>query len=223
MGRSPRKVPLLSKKNMQKRLIFAKQHQHRSNWKNILWSDETKINLFGSDGKTYVRRPKNKEYDPKYTKKTVKHGGGSMMVWGCFSASGVGPIFWIKDKMCAVDYVGILRNEMLPFAEEEMPLSWQFMHDNDPKHSSRLVKTWLQENSVTILEWPSQSPDLNPIEHLWGILKSKIGHQKSKNLNELWEKVKNAWYSIPTCLNLVESMPRRCQAVINAKGSTTKY
>ena len=71
-----------------------------------------------------------------------KHGGGSIMLWGCFSASGVGPIVWIQEKMNAADYIDILQNKMLPFAEDKMPLKWEFMQDNDPKHSARSVKTW---------------------------------------------------------------------------------
>lgn len=147
------------------------------------------------------------------------------MLWGCFSASGVGPIVWIQGKMNAADYTDVLQNKMLPFAEDEMPLKWEFMQDNDPKHSARSVKTWFQQNEVLVMEWPSQSPDLNPIEHLWGVLKNKIGSFKSKNKQELWEKIQETWYSIPpeVCANLVGSMNRRCQEVIKMKGSSTKY
>lgn len=67
------------------------------------------------------------------------------MVWGCFSEEGVGPIFWIKNKMCAVDYVNILQTIMLPYAKEEMPIRWEFMQDNDPKHASKLVKQWFKK------------------------------------------------------------------------------
>lgn len=222
---SPREVPLLSKKHIANRLSFAKRYIARQNWNNVLWSDETKINMFGSDGKIYVRRPKNTAFDPKYTKKTVKHGGGNIMLWGCFSASGVGPIYWIKDKMCAADYVNILGNIMLPYAKEEMALKWEFMQDNDPKHTSKLVKKWFQDQKINVMEWPAQSPDLNPIEHLWRILKNRIGDYKPKNKDQLWEKVKSEWYSIDplVCANLVNSMPHRCIAVIKNKGSTTKY
>lgn len=222
---SARKVPYLSRKNITCRLSFAKKHLLRANWKNVLWSDETKINLFGSDGKVHVRRPKNSAYDPKHTLKTVKHGGGNILLWGCFSSAGVGPLFWIKDKMCAADYVNILNNVMLPYAKEEMPLIWEFQQDNDPKHSSKLAKKWFQDNNVKLVEWPSQSPDLNPIEHLWGILKKRIAAYKAKNKADLWEKVQAEWFSInpSVCAKLVDSMSRRCTAVIKAQGATTKY
>lgn len=222
---SARKVPYLSQNNINCRLSFASKHVLRRNWKNVLWSDETKVNLFGSDGKVHVRRPKNTAYDPKHTLKTVKHGGGNIMLWGCFSSSGVGPLFWVKDKMCAVDYTNILQNVMLPYAEEEMPLKWEFQQDNDPKHSSKLAKKWFQDNNVHLLEWPSQSPDLNPIEHLWGILKKKIAGYKPKNKADLWEKVQAEWYNIDplVCARLVDSMGRRCTEVLKNKGGTTKY
>lgn len=62
-------------------------------WRNVLWSDETKINLFGSDSLLkYIRRPEGKQFDPRYMIKTVKHGGGNITVWVCFYYSSVGPI-----------------------------------------------------------------------------------------------------------------------------------
>lgn len=86
MARKPSKKPWISKKNVRDRLKFAEKHKDWSiaDWGRILWSDESKFNLFGTDGIRYVRRPTNERNNPKYQMPTVKYGGGSVMVWGKF-------------------------------------------------------------------------------------------------------------------------------------------
>ena len=226
-GRRPVKKPLISKKNRTARLEFAKAHVNwtEQQWNTILWSDESKFNLFGSDGTCYVRRPVRKRLDKKYQWPTVKHGGGNIMVWGCFSSSGTGPIVKIEGKMDKKVYKNILSEHMLPFAEEEMPLRWTFQQDNDPKHSSKFIKDWLKLKNVNVLTWPSQSPDLNPIEHLWEHVKRQLATTRFKNKNDLFDSIKNIWQNIPSdvCKKLVHSMNNRCEAVLDAKGYGTKY
>ena len=99
-GRVARKKPLVSKRNLVSRLKFAKQHVHKDLcfWQNVLWTDESKFNRFGSDGKRYVCHPQNPELSPRYTLKTVKHGGGNVIVWGSFSWCGVGPCIESRDN-----------------------------------------------------------------------------------------------------------------------------
>lgn len=89
----PANKPLLSKRHIKARLVFAKNHASWSSqkWKTVLFSDESKFNLRGSDGTNTIRRPPRQRYNPKYTRKVVKFGGDNVMVWGCFSAAGVGP------------------------------------------------------------------------------------------------------------------------------------
>ena len=217
-ARSPRKVPLLKKIHVIKRLKFAKER--------VNWTDESKVVLFGGKGsRQFVRREPNTEQNPKLTLKTVKHGGSSIMIWGCFSYYGVGPIHRIVGKMDQNVYVDILENVMWPYAEYEMPLKWVFQQDNDPKHTSKKAKAWFAGKKISVMEWPAQSPDLNPIEHLWGDVKKIIFEKNPRNNNELWEIAQQAWHNISTdrCRNLVDYMDRRCKAVIKNNGYSTKY
>ena len=102
-----------------------------------------------------------------------------------------------------------------------------FQQDNDPKHTSYIARQWFAEKDISVLDWPSQSPDLNPMEHLWHHLKRQLAAYPTepRNMDELWERVVTEWEKIPAqvCMDLVESMPRRIAAVVEAKGGYTKY
>ena len=106
-----------------------------------------------------------------------------------------------------------------------IPDGWIFQHDNTTCHTCRLVKGWFKEGGITFMEWPAQSPDLNPIENLWDQLKTMVQEQNPTNVTELWSAVKAAWQGFPLdkLIILINSMPRRCKAVIKARGGATKY
>lgn len=125
-GRRPAEKPWISEKNRKARLTFAKEHLAwtANDWKKVLWSDESKFNMVASDGKGYVRRPVNKRFDPKYTKGTVKFGGGNIMVWGCFSWHGLGPLHRIVGRMDQIQYRELLLATMLPYATASMEQDW---------------------------------------------------------------------------------------------------
>lgn len=226
-GRRPSRKPLISSKNKKARLQFAEKFGKwsKADWSKVLWSDESKFNLFSSDGIKYVRRPKNKRNDVRYQVPTVKHGGGNVMVWGCFSRSGVGPLVKIEGKMDRFAYRKILEEHMIPHAKRNMPRNWLFQHDNDPKHSSGHVKELFVKKKIKVLEWPSQSPDVNPIEHLWDELDRRVRVKKCSNVQSFFEALKEEWSKIPQerLAKLVDSMPDRCSAVIKAKGYATSY
>src|SRR3978361_1617006 len=96
-----------------------------------------------------------------------------------------------------------------------------FQQDNDPKHTSKWADKWFEVNDIELLGWPAQSPDLNPIEHLWNHIKKQLKkyQEPPRGVHELWERVVEEWEAIEpeVCQRLIESMPRRIQAVIKAK------
>ncbi|CAK9834280.1 Transposable element Tcb2 transposase [Anthophora retusa] len=226
-GRKPQKKPLLSSRNRKRRLAFAKAHKHwtSEDWQKVLFSDESKFNRVCSDGIRYVRRRIGESLKTQCVLKTLKHGGGNVMVWACFSRSGPGPICRINGIMDRFQYKDILKNTMLPFARNNMSDDFIFQNDNDPKHTARVVKQFFQEENITVLPWPSQSPDINPIENLWSIIKKTVQGYKPKHLNELYSTIETAWSNITVdqCKKLIDSMPRRCTEVIRNNGYWTKY
>ncbi len=102
---------------------------------------------------------------------------------------------------------------------------WVFQHDNYPKHTAKATKEWLKNKHIKVLEWPSQSPDLNPRENLWRELKARVAKHQPRNLNDLERICKEEWNKIhpEMCANLVANYKKRLTSVITNKGFATKY
>ena len=98
-------------------------------WYKVVWSDESKFNLFGSDGRVYIRRRVGEDYLPECIQSTVKFGGGSVMVWGCITSDGVGPLTTVDDRMKAKDYIDLLEQTLVSFKTTMGP-DYVFQHDN---------------------------------------------------------------------------------------------
>jgi transposase len=231
-GRVAAKKPLINWKHQLQRIAFAKKYKDWTvdDWKKVIFSDESPFTLIPRSGKVYVRRRTGERFLPECLKPTVKFGGGKIQVWGCFSYNKVGPLKRVEGKLTGARYREILKNHMAPFLrklKKENKMNYIFQQDNDPKHTSKVAKKYLKNTNVVMLDWPSVSPDLNPIENVWKHLKDKLAesYEKASNLDHLFQLVKQAWAEIDINYlhSVVESMPRRCAAVIKARGMPTKY
>ena len=192
----PKKTSRLLKWRRNARLKFVRQNKEKKNsfWEKVLWTDETKIELFGHNYWNHVRRKDGEDYSPKNTVPTVKFGGGSIMIWGCFSVKGVDKISVMDGKMNAQKFKQILQENFISSVENlELPSDYIFQQDNDPKHTGKSMKKWLSENNVNVLQWPSQSPDLNPIGNLWRFLKIQIRKRAPVNINNLKTVCQEEW------------------------------
>ncbi|KAI1005657.1 hypothetical protein K3495_g2559 [Podosphaera aphanis] len=235
-ARKKAKKPALTSRHRKARLNFAQKHKEWTieDWKKVIWSDETKINRICSDGIHYTWRKPQPGLAGRGIVPTLKFGGGGIMIGGYMAWSGPGVMVQVVGKMKAQQYISILQENLTLCMEaasllQDMPPADQliFPQDNDPKHTARATTSFLRSRDIKCLDWPAQSPDLNPIEHIWEEMKRRIGtyHDPPKGVGELWQRVQREWALIPasTCRNLIESMPRRIEAVLAAKGGNTKY
>lgn len=227
-----KKKSLITTKHAKARLRWAKEHRDWTvdQWKKVIYSDETRINLWGSDGAKYVYKLKGDPIRPFHVKSKVKHDK-SLMMWGCMTSLGPGYACRIIEYPMNADlYTHILNTSYLDTIQyyhlrhEDII----FQQDGDPKHTSRKAKDWLNNNHVIYInDWPACSPDLNPIEHLWHHLKLKLDQYstKPKNLDELWERIELEWnkFTKEDMQPYYEGLPKRIQEVIKAKGGYTKH
>ncbi|XP_065640447.1 transposable element Tcb2 transposase [Hydra vulgaris] len=183
------KKPLLSATNVRRQLAFAKAHKDLTVYdcKHVLFSDEKSFKLFLSSKRVIVRRRVGEKFSKNCIAPTVKHGGKSLMIWGCMSGYGFGHLYRCTGSMNQHQYIDILQNTVFPSASA---LFWQlnsffFQHDNAPCHKAKTVTDFLRRSQVAVLDWPAQSPDFTPIENLWSVTAKNIEGKRPSNLNSL--------------------------------------
>lgn len=175
----------------------------------------------------YVRRSADEEFSPQCVAQTVKHPT-QVMVWSVMSGQGTGRLYIVEGMMNQHQYKKVLENRLLPQLKDWFPNNdFVFMHDGAPCHKAKSVTKFLSENNIKTLPWPGNSPDMNPIENLWSIVKRKMKKICITTKDDIITKLIKIWHHDDeikdSCKKLVESMPKRIESLIKNKGMHTKY
>ena len=218
--RRMRKVPSLTDHHIKDRIHWVRDHMSwTSEWKTVIFSDEKKFNLDGPDGLMYCWHDLRKK-KPEYPRRSF--GGGSVMVWGAIYAGGKSELAVLEGKQNAVSYIQTLGGFLLPILSTNSQTSMIFQQDNAAIHTAHLTKMWLLLKNIKTMDWPAHSPDLNPIENLWGLLARRVyaDGRIFQTTSELKSTILEEWhnFSIDIIHSLIQSMPNRCISVLNKKG-----
>lgn len=212
--------PLLSEDHRKSRLKWAKANRN-TDWSKIIFTDETTVSQFSKPKKVWRKKGEIIKVP------TVKHPG-KVHVYGCFSEKGFGNIYCFTnnltgDLLCKIYETTLLPSAGIFFGKDDH--SWILQEDNDPKHTCGKAQNWRTKNDVKRISWPSQSPDLNPMENVWAILKANISDYKPSSTKELIRIIKKEWKKLDKTFaeNLVASMKNRISDVIINKGDYVLY
>lgn len=229
-SRRPATGPELSREHRVARLQFAREHQNwnADDWGRVLFTDESRFCLRSPDGRGRVWRRNGERYAECTFSPRVSFQGGSVMVWAGISSQAHTELYLVpRGSLTAARYINeILQDFVTPYAPF-IGENFILMHDNARPHAARIVTEYLNEVGIPPMAWPSRSPDLNPIEHVWDMLGRKVRSRvpSPRTLDELRNVLLEEWEAIPqhAIYSLIESMPRRMNAVIQARGGNTRY
>lgn len=212
------------------RLQFARNHAHftENNWRDVLFTDESRFTLRSPDGRERVwRRPHERFAECTFSPR-ISFQGGSIMVWAGISLEARTELYIVpRGSITAARYIDeILQDFVVPYAGF-IGNDFVLMHDNARPHSARITQQFLNEVNIPVMDWPALSPDANPIEHVWDMLGRRMRSRVPAplTLNQLQEALLEEWELIPQqdISHLILGMPRRIQAIIRARGGNTHY
>ena len=225
-GRVARAEYVYDARDIQRRLSFCGGYANWTvaDWGRVIFSDETHIEVYGRS-RVWVQRPAGAAFDAEYLCQRIPHSE-RVSLWGCFCARGVGQAEIFVGAFDAPKYVDILQHNLLQTALHFYPReAWWFQQDNAPQHSSHLARRWFHNHGVDLIDFPPYSPDLNPIENLWSILKARIETRLARTTDEVERVLKEEWEALDKELlaSLAASMPTRCAAVVANHGHKAPY
>ncbi len=189
---------LLKQRQHQKSLTWAveKNNWTVAQWSKVLFSGESQFCISFGNQDPRVWRKSGEAQNPRFLKSRVTFPQ-SVMIWAAMSSAGVGPLCFLKSTVNAAIYQEILEHLMLPSADKLYgDADFIFQQDLAPAHTAKGTKSWFNDHGVTVLDWPANPPDLNPIENLSGILKRKMRDTRPNNADDLKTAIKATWASL---------------------------
>ncbi|KAI6658383.1 hypothetical protein LOD99_11039 [Oopsacas minuta] len=162
----------------------------------------------------------NKKRIAPTTKHVIK-----IHVWAAFSSMGTFTLCVMTNNINSETFLDIMEGYLITQSQVYHESHWRLLMDNDPKHTSQKVRTWLAQNVPNQIPWPSQSPDLNLIENLFPWVKQEILKLGPRTIPKLKLNLEGVWNRIqPDFLKPYwKSMPRRCQLVVEGNGYPINY
>lgn len=211
----PSKVPPLTAAHKQKRLEWCRRNLRRK-WDNVVFTDESYVRLFAATLKQWAKsRPNVKSYAHP----------PQVLIWGGISARGTTPVKVDCGSLNQFGYQDILQECLVETMSTLYPEGFILMQDNAKPHTAKTTMSWLQQKGIEVLEWPAMSPDLNPIENLWALIKRRIEKCDPSTKSDLKELIEEIWDGIDVELIkcLIKSMKNRLQECIAKKGEKIDY
>lgn len=223
------KKPFLTPRHMSQRLAFAQKYRGWSakEWERVVWTDESTFEIGKNSRQIHVWRSAYERYSSSCLAPTFKSGRTSLMIWGAFAGGQKSElVFMPKGQRSAKDFIEVVYNAKLVHFMGQIPQG-VLMEDGAPVHRSKICEEWRQSHLLEKLNWPANSPDLNPIENVWRMLKDVVQHGKQcpRNLDVLKVVLEREWKLVngTKLLQLCHSMPSRLLAVIDANGGHTRW
>lgn len=186
----------------------------------VIWTDECTVQLESYRAKSYHR-----EGQPAPLKPRPKHPA-KVNVWGGISPKGCTNIVIFTGIMTATRYTDILDVGLVPFITDKYPEGHQFQQDNDPKHTSRYAQDYYACKGINWWKTPPSSPDLNPIENVWGSMKAYLRNEiKPKSTDELKDGIKKFWKTLTPlkCKKYIHHLQKVMPKVIEEQEGPSGY
>lgn len=228
-----RKKPNLKPGHIARRMVWAEEKLGwtMEEWKRVIFTDESSVELGKLSCQPRVWRSPSEEYLPQCLVRTFKSGRTSVMVWGAIAYNHLGPLIVMpKGMRKGVHYVNlVMAGPLWDFYSklvEELGVV-KVVEDGAPVHTCGLAKSFRRYHGMDSLIHPANSPDLNPIEHVWKKLKTQINDRPvhPRSAIDLEAAIMEEWAKIDVSFinKLIDSMPKRVDAVLEAHGGPTKY